>query len=75
MILPEKKTIESLLTESGYKFSVPTYQRSFDWGIGELEDLIGDLKDIKETKDRELFLGTFIFDVSKGTDFKIVDGQ
>lgn len=75
MITPEKKTIGSILQEKGYKFSVPPYQRSFDWGKNELQELIDDLKDIKDSEEKELFLGNFIFDISEKNNFKIVDGQ
>ncbi len=75
MIRPEKKTIEGILKGSDYKFSVPTYQRNFDWGRNELQELIEDIKDTKESGTKDLFLGNFIFDVSEKNNFKIVDGQ
>lgn len=75
MIIPEKKTIEDILSSTRTKFSVPSYQRSFDWGKGELQELIDDLKEIKNSKDKDLFLGNLIFDVSNQDNYKIVDGQ
>lgn len=75
MISPEKQTIENILGGTKVKFSVPNYQRSFDWGKGELQELIDDLKEIKESDSKELFLGNFIFDISDSSDYKIVDGQ
>lgn len=75
MIIPEKKTIEDILSSTRTKFSVPSYQRSFDWGKGELQELIDDLKEIKNSKDKDLFLGNFIFDISNQDNYKIVDGQ
>lgn len=75
MITPEKQTIEQILSGTRVKFSVPNYQRSFDWGRSELQELMDDLKDVKETDDNDLFLGNFIFDVSDSTNYKIVDGQ
>lgn len=75
MIRPEKKTIEGILRGSDYKFSVPPYQRNFDWGKSELQELIDDLKETKGEGTKDLFLGNFIFDVSEKNNFKIVDGQ
>lgn len=75
MISPERQTIEQILGGSKVNFSVPNYQRSFDWGKGELQELMDDLKEIKESKDKELFLGNFIFDISNSTRYNIVDGQ
>jgi uncharacterized protein with ParB-like and HNH nuclease domain len=75
MISPERKTIEGILKQSNLSFSVPKYQRSFDWGKSELQELIDDLKEIANSKDKDLFLGNFIFDVSNKNNYKIVDGQ
>jgi uncharacterized protein with ParB-like and HNH nuclease domain len=75
MISPEKQTIENILSGTKVKYSVPNYQRSFDWGKSELQELMDDLKEIKESESKELFLGNFIFDISDPTDYKIVDGQ
>lgn len=75
MISPEKKTIEQILGGTRQKFSVPNYQRSYDWGKGELQELIDDLKQLKGDSEKQLFLGNFIFDISDQSDYKIVDGQ
>ncbi len=75
MITPEKKNIGTIFQDKDYRFSVPSYQRNFDRGKDELQELIEDLKDIKDSDGKELFLGNFIFDVSDKTNFKIVDGQ
>ena len=75
MISPERQTIEQILGGTKVNFSVPNYQRSFDWGKGELQELMDDLKEIKESKNKDLFLGNFIFDISDSSKYKIVDGQ
>ena len=75
MISPEKKTIEQILGGTRQKFSVPSYQRSYDWGKGELQELIDDLQQLKGDSEKQLFLGNFIFDISNQADYKIVDGQ
>lgn len=79
MIIPESKSIENILSKTGTKYSVPIYQRNFDWGRSELQELIDDLKDSVKSG-RELFLGNFIFDISENSasqinEYKIVDGQ
>lgn len=74
MIKPESKTIEDILGSTRSKFSVPNYQRTFDWGRSELQELMEDLKSLFG-KPKELFLGNFIFDTSNSEDYKIVDGQ
>lgn len=75
MIVPERKTIEGIMKISNAKFSVPIYQRNFDWGKSELQELIDDLKEISLSEKNDLFLGNFIFDISDKNNFKIVDGQ
>lgn len=75
MIRPEKKSIEDILKTSSQTYSVPIYQRNFDWGKNELQQLIDDLKEARYSRNKELFLGNFIFDVSDKSNFKIVDGQ
>jgi uncharacterized protein with ParB-like and HNH nuclease domain len=73
MIRPERRTIEAIMKSSN-KYSVPIYQRNFDWGKSELQELISDIKEVK-TSNKELFLGNFIFEISDKTNYKIVDGQ
>tara|TARA_B100001758_G_C18389038_1_gene601774 strand:+ start:95 stop:1888 length:1794 start_codon:yes stop_codon:yes gene_type:complete len=75
MINPEKKTIDNILSSSKLNYTVPEYQRSFDWGKEELQEFLDDLNDASENNDRDLFLGNFIFDVSKESVIEIVDGQ
>ena len=75
MIVPEKKTIEEILGGVRVKYSVPNYQRAYDWGKGELQELMDDLTQLKGNKESNLFLGNLIFDVSNSENYKIVDGQ
>ena len=72
---PERKTIEEIFRQN-VKYTVPKYQRSFDWGETQLQELMEDLAEIVRNKNKEnLFLGTFIFDISQEGTVKIVDGQ
>lgn len=72
MIVPEKKTIKEIL-KTNKKFVIPRYQRKYDWGTNELQDFIEDVEQSKP--ESPIFLGTFIFDVSKPGLISIVDGQ
>lgn len=75
MIVPEKKNIEEILGGARVKYSVPKYQRAYDWGKGELQELMDDLTQLKGDNQNHLFLGNLIFDVSDPENYKIVDGQ
>lgn len=75
MITPVSQNVEEILKGTKHKFSVPNYQRTYDWGKGELQELIDDLIESSHSEDSKLFLGNFIFDISDSSNFKIVDGQ
>ena len=75
MIVPEKKNIEEILGGARVRYSVPKYQRAYDWGKGELQELMDDLTQLKGNNEHHLFLGNLIFDVSDPENYKIVDGQ
>lgn len=75
MIEPKRKTVEEILGTTRYKFSIPEYQRNYDWGAGEIEELLNDLSDISIDNNDSLFIGSFIFDISSDSNYKIVDGQ
>ena len=62
MINPEKKTIDDILISTSVNYTVPNYQRSFDWGKEELQEFLDDLADAADNDDRDLFLGNFIFE-------------
>ena len=71
MIQPKSKKIEEILGTTSALFSVPKYQRNFDWGKSELQELIDDLKSLQGKKKKDLFLGSFIFDISDPNEYKI----
>lgn len=76
---PRKYTIRQLVV-SNNRFSIPRYQRGYDWkGESQVKDLFSDLIACSESKySQSLFLGSMIFDVSqeksKGV-VEIIDGQ
>ena len=71
----KKKNIEEILGGARVRYSVPKYQRTYDWGKGELQELMDDLTQLKGNNENHLFLGNLIFDVSDSENYKIVDGQ
>lgn len=73
MIIPKYTSIGDLYKNNAV-LSVPKYQRSFDWGKSEVFEMVTDLKASMLSK-KPMFLGTFVFDISRGNDYKIVDGQ
>ena len=53
----ELKPIKDLLdlnykNEPKYKFNVPSYQRGYKWGVGEVEYLLSDIWEFEEDKDK-----------------------
>lgn len=68
MINAEKRSIEEILTKS-VKYIVPDNQRNFEWKKEHAEEFWEDISS------GEVFLGTFVFDISKGKEITIVDGQ
>jgi len=79
MILSNTVTIDNLLKDSTY--SVPDYQRAYEWKTPEIEDFWDDLTDYLELKIKNpkikssLFLGTFILYKNQERHYEIVDGQ
>ncbi|MBY6779810.1 DUF262 domain-containing protein [Clostridium botulinum] len=61
-------------------FSIPVYQRNYDWKISNCERLFKDIENISKNKDREShFLGTVVYVDGKKTasfrEFIVIDGQ
>lgn len=68
MINANKRSIEEILTKS-VKYVVPDNQRDFEWKKEHAEEFWDDVSS------GEVFLGTFVFDVSNDKAIVIVDGQ
>ncbi|NDG46866.1 MAG: hypothetical protein EBY37_07140 [Flavobacteriia bacterium] len=43
MISPERKNIEEILGGTRIKYTVPNYQRAYNWGMTELQELMDNL--------------------------------
>jgi len=75
MIEPRSETIKNLFLSAS--FSVPDYQRAYEWGSEEVGEFWTDLNEYVGDKDDGYFLGTVIFERrtrSSGM-VEIVDGQ
>ncbi|QIK53116.1 DUF262 domain-containing protein [Dysgonomonas sp. HDW5B] len=77
-----KNTMRGLFDGSKI-FNIPIYQRAYSWGEQQLTDFLNDIvnqrHDNLEGKERQYFLGTFLFHkVGKVKDFQqydVIDGQ
>lgn len=64
-------TIESMLGKG--RFSIPDYQRQYDWGDDEITEFI---EDIMYNIEKEYFIGHMVFEgTMSGTEFSVIDGQ
>lgn len=66
--------LRQLLSEEQYK--IPVYQRNYDWGESQIQQLIDDIQDYAEKDDKSIsyYVGSLV--VHQKTDyFEILDGQ
>lgn len=75
MIKPTDMNIRGILQSDGVTYSIPKYQRNFDWGVDQLRELWSDLKETPN--DQKLYLGTIILkEIGENSkQYEIVDGQ
>ena len=66
--------IRQLLIEEQYK--IPVYQRNFDWGEPQIQQLVDDIKDFAEKDDKSIsyYIGSLVVH-EKTNYFEILDGQ
>lgn len=71
-------TIKNLFTK-GDQYLIPVYQRNYEWGKAQIEQLILDVKDyFTEESDKNYYIGTLIVDkteVNKRIFYETIDGQ
>lgn len=72
--LPESKTIREIFDGNNY-YQIPDYQRTYDWGDEQIEDLWEDTFTAYKDGDDGYFLGPVIFIKSNKGDYDVVDGQ
>jgi len=75
MIQPKSRTIDDIFSDGQNRIVVPRYQRNFDWGKNEVQELMSDLEAAQKSDAGRLFLGTFVFDNSTEGELRVVDGQ
>lgn len=68
---PSSETTKSLFNSEIFK--IPRYQRSYSWGVSQLDDFANDF--LKGNSSESVFLGTIILDKSNKNSVMIVDGQ
>ncbi len=68
----DKKTFDEFMDGSKF-FTIPVYQRKYDWHQAHFQQLFDDIKKIIEN-DKPHFLGTFVYQQKKNN-YVIVDGQ
>lgn len=69
------KKIEDLFKrESVSKIVVPPYQRAYSWEEKQLMEFINDIKEYAQ-KDKNYYLGHFIFEENKNNVLEVIDGQ
>jgi len=69
------RTIRELFNKPGAKFIIPGYQRGYEWGRKEFEDLWLDLRRIGDKVDRHYLGNIILLEKERGETFEIVDGQ
>lgn len=57
------------------RLSVPDYQRSYSWGLAQVEEFWADLRSAISHPDPEYFLGTVVFTPDQSHEHIIIDGQ
>ncbi|MFC6381694.1 DUF262 domain-containing protein [Psychrobacter glacincola] len=72
--IQESISIRQLLSENQYK--IPVYQRNFDWGEPQIQQLIDDIQDYtqKENNASVYYIGSLVIHQKTGY-FEILDGQ
>lgn len=68
---PEELNLTKIFTENDY--IIPIYQRSYAWEKDQIEQLITDIYDSKDTE--KYYLGSLIVDKEDAHLFSVIDGQ
>lgn len=69
------RTVRQLFNKPGAKFIVPGYQREYEWGKKEIEDLWLDVQRIGKEVNRHYLGNIILLEKKRGEEFEIVDGQ
>jgi len=69
------RTIRQLFSKPGAKFEVPDYQRGYEWGKKEFEDLWLDIQRVGSNVDQHYLGNIILLEKQRGQVYEIVDGQ
>ena len=70
----EARSQKILNTLSKGRFIIPDFQREYDWEENEINELLGDLQDVRPNE--SYFIGHMVFEGKfEGNEFKVIDGQ
>lgn len=69
------RSIRQLFNEPGAKFEVPPYQRGYEWGKKEFQDLWLDLQRLGDTTNQHYLGNIILLEKNSSELFEIVDGQ
>lgn len=67
--------IETIFGSPSSYYQIPDYQRPYDWGDDEIEQLWDDIHDAFVTGEKYYFLGPMILAKSKDGYLEVIDGQ
>lgn len=57
------------------KYIIPLYQRNYEWGIAEIEQLISDIQNAQESSIKNYYIGSLVVARRKNGSFEVIDGQ
>lgn len=75
MIQPTSNKISEIFSDGVNRLVIPVYQRNFDWGRNEVQELMSDLMSSMGESDSKLFLGTIVLNDATEGELIVVDGQ
>src|SRR5690625_2299384 len=72
MMEPSNQSLYALFSNSA-RYSVPRFQRDYAWGLGEWEDLWGDIETLVDEEFH--YMGYIVLQRRSQHHFEIIDGQ
>lgn len=67
-------SIRSLLCDS-HQYVVPMYQRNYAWGEAEINQLVQDVADYQQKKNKRYYIGTLVVFKRSDGGLEVIDGQ
>ena len=72
---PDTKNVKSVFGEPTSYFQIPDYQRPYDWGDEEIQQLWDDIYSAFDGQEDFYFLGPMVLVKTEDEHFEVVDGQ